>query len=87
MSGVFPPGKTSPALCGLVLRNLLETHVAAYQRLQSLMEQPRDAHVRIGIVHCVYHFDCWNPLNGFDWYEPARERPGPSDCGRRDGQW
>ena len=84
MSGVFPPGKTSPALCGLVLRNLLETHVATYQRLQSLMEQPRgdrDRRVRIGIVHCVYHFDCWNPLNGFDWLGPASERPGPSDCG------
>lgn len=71
MSGVFPPGKTDPALCGLVLRNLLEAHVAAYQRLRAVMdEQPlrSDASIRIGLVHCIYHFDCWNPLNGFDWF-------------------
>jgi beta-glucosidase len=68
MSGSFPPGKTSPALCGLVLRNLLEAHVQTYTRLKSLMELPRDSDIRIGLVHCVYHFDCWNPLNPFDWF-------------------
>lgn len=68
MSGSFPPGKTSPALCGIVLRNLLEAHVQTYTRLKALMQYPRDSQVRIGIVHCVYHFDCWNPLNPFDWF-------------------
>jgi beta-glucosidase len=68
MSGSFPPGKTSPALCGKVLRNLLEAHVQTYTRLKSLMEYPRDSNMKIGIVHCVYRFDCWNPLNPFDWF-------------------
>jgi beta-glucosidase len=55
MSGVFPPGKTSPALCGLVLRNLLEAHVGAYQRIKDIMatepEPAKDEGVRIGLVH------------------------------------
>ena len=53
MSGVFPPGKTSPALCGLVLRNMLEAHVAVYQRLKEIMaEKPvQDERIKIGIVH------------------------------------
>jgi beta-glucosidase len=66
MSGVFPPGKTEPALCGIVLRNLLEAHVATYQRLRTLAPASKYPLLKIGLVHSIYFFDQWNPLNGFD---------------------
>jgi beta-glucosidase len=68
MSGTFPPGKTSPALCGHVLRNMLEAHVRVYTHLRGIMSEAEQGRTKIGLIHCVYRFDCWNPLNPFDWF-------------------
>ena len=68
MSGSFPPGQTNPGLCGRVLRNILEAHVRTYTHLRSLMDAQELTTIKIGLIHCIYGFDCWNVLNPFDWF-------------------
>ncbi len=60
----FPPGKSDPQLCAIVLYNLLNAHVEVYRTLKNLKHGSES---RIGIVKNINHFDPWKRWNPFDW--------------------
>ncbi len=62
--GVFPPGKKDPQLAGVVLKNLLEAHVQAYQALKRL---PNGDKAQIGLVKNIFQFDPYRRWHLFDW--------------------
>ena len=62
--GIFPPGKKDPVLAGIVLENMLNTHVAVYKKLKSL---PNGDKVKIGLVKNIFQFDPYRRWNLVDW--------------------
>ena len=62
--GIFPPGKKDPVLAGIVLENMLNTHVAVYKKLKSL---PNGDKVQIGLVKNIFQFDPSRRWNLVDW--------------------
>ena len=46
-NGVFPPGKNDPTLAGIVLKNILNTHVSLYHELKDITSKEN---IKVGIV-------------------------------------
>ena len=63
--GVFPPGKKDPKLAGIVMRNLLFTHIKAFHHLKGL-ENGEIA--QIGLVKNITQFDPLRRWHLLDWY-------------------
>ncbi|MDA9992019.1 family 1 glycosylhydrolase, partial [Candidatus Marinimicrobia bacterium] len=63
--GVFPPGKTDPKLAGIVMRNLLFTHIKTFHHLKGL-ENGEIA--QIGLVKNITQFDPLRRWHLLDWY-------------------
>ena len=63
-SGIFPPGKQTPQLSSIVLKNLLNAHVEVYY---SLKKMENGSKVKIGLVKNINQFEPWRRWNIFDW--------------------
>ena len=64
-NGVFPPGKKDPKLAGVVMKNLLLSHVKVYHHLKSLKNGKTS---KIGIVKNITQFDPLRRWHLLDWY-------------------
>ena len=64
-NGVFPPGKKNPQLAGVVMQNLLNTHVRVYRHLKTL---PGGDKVQIGLVKNIFQFDPVRRWHILDWF-------------------
>ena len=64
-NGVFPPGKKNPQLAGIVMQNLLNTHVRVYRHLKTL---PGGDKVQIGLVKNIFQFDPVRRWHILDWF-------------------
>lgn len=63
---VWPPHQMNIASAGIVLKHILQAHVAAYHSMKK-----KKPDVRIGFVHSVMQFDpyhAWNPLERIACY-------------------
>ena len=63
-TGLFPPGKKSPQLAAIVLKNLLEAHVRVYRLLKGMKN---GSNVKIGLVKNINQFEPWRRWHLFDW--------------------
>ena len=63
-NGVFPPGKKNPTLAGIVLKNILNTHVSLYHELKDITSKEN---IKIGIVKNIFQFDPLRRWNLMDW--------------------
>ena len=64
-NGIFPPGKKNPQLAGVVMQNLLNTHVRVYRHLKTL---PGGDKVQIGLVKNIFQFDPVRRWHILDWF-------------------
>jgi beta-glucosidase len=61
LKGRFPPALKDPAKVGIVLRNLLRSHTAAYRRIKEV-----DPSAQVGLAAAIVHYDPprrWHPLD------------------------
>ena len=63
-NGVFPPGKKNPTIAGIVLKNILNTHVSLYHELKDITSKEN---IKIGIVKNIFQFDPLRRWNLMDW--------------------
>jgi beta-glucosidase len=65
--GVFPPEKRSLRLTGVVFKNLMRAHAAAYEEIMGEAQRRRDTQTPlIGIAHAVTYIESAHPENPLD---------------------